>query len=264
MGLLTNNGYAYAPTWLKTKSGKLWTRVNGTVFYATEWVEGHTLGQNVGDMFELGVALARLHHLSRQFAKVPCPRGWLTNLKVQDTLFRRQLPHLQAKKTSQGKWFEKQGDTCRILANEAWGILGQPHVAATFRHEMNRSAWIHGDITRFNVIISGAMVKLIDWDRLRPGFPLMELVKAISNTADFSPSEIEAILQGYASVRPFFGEQRQIIRALFRLPGEAWVVGNQVAHGKTAGGFQVLAHTWSSRLQAIRWLDEWAQQGPPL
>lgn len=259
--MLRNHGYKVAPNWMNTRLGKPWLRKNGRLFYVTEWVHGRPLGHSEEDLCALGTTLARLHNISQKFIRTTVPLRSVKVSRHQNARFRRMLPIIQSRQSPHGKWYTVHGQTCKNLADETWAILRSPDVAPVLRHALMHPSWIHGDVTRMNVIVSNSRARLIDWDRIRPGFALLELVKALANTTGFSCSEMKTFLQGYESKRPLASGERHIVRALFRLPREAWTVGKRIAAGRSASGSDVLFDTWEVRLQAIHWLDRWAQDG---
>jgi Ser/Thr protein kinase RdoA (MazF antagonist) len=128
--------------------------------------------------------------------------------------------------------------------------------------EINHPGLIHGDVTIPNIIINASGMFLIDWDGLRIGSTYNEIAKALSNTTYFNTRHISALLRGYEKIKPLIPAERLLISALFRLPREAWREAKGIALNRGQRDFRVLEQTWDERMNAIRWLDEWARQLP--
>lgn len=254
---LQRHNYRYAPTWLVTKAHRPWVRKGQTLFYATEWVEGNVISQRDEELMGLGAALAQLHSISRRINTKRPPLRNVQSLQDQARRFRRSLPILETRTDEIGRWFQANGQTCKRLSEEAWEILKRARVASVLRRKLKEAEWIHGDVTRLNVIASDKGIKLIDWDGMREGCALLELAKALANTTNFSPSSMQSVLRGYETHLPLCAEEKQIIQAFFRLPREAWIVAHKLSAHRSKPGFTLLANTWSSRLEAIAWLDKW-------
>jgi Ser/Thr protein kinase RdoA (MazF antagonist) len=101
-------------------------------------------------------------------------------------------------------------------------------------------------------------VLLIDWDQARPGSACLELVTALTNTTNFTPSRMAAFLQGYESVRPFTRPERRLVSALYRFPREAWHLCDQTRRGRGEPLAAILNSSWDSRISAVQWMEEWA------
>jgi Ser/Thr protein kinase RdoA (MazF antagonist) len=254
--------YPNLAKWLITNSGKYYVIKNGRQYYMTEWIKGHGLQNDVHEYEALGTALANLHTICKNdhssmssFTKVQ-----IKLYKIQERLFRHQLKVIRGKKTSNKKWFKKHGDRCNELADEAWRIIRTSEVKHIVSEEINQPALIHGDVTHPNIIINSKGLYLIDWDWLRMGSTYNEIVKTLANTTYYNPVLINAFLRGYEAIKPLKSAERLLISALFRLPREAWGEARNIALGRGHRSFRVLKETWDQRLNAIRWMDEWARQ----
>ncbi|MCP3774931.1 phosphotransferase [Paenibacillus sp. MZ04-78.2] len=255
---LQKAGYPHLPKWLRTSSGRYWTFYQGKPYYMTEWIKGRGLQNDAQDYDNLGKALAGLHSVC-QSSRLPMSRFTLKEvgaLKRRDALFRRQLVRLDRRL---GRWFRKHGAECIALADEAWKIMETPEIQRLLQKEHEPPALIHGDVTVPNVIIRPDGLFLIDWDRVRRGSIYLEIARTLLNTALFEPLYMEAMLRGYEQLKPLLPEERLLISAFFRLPGEAWLSANRIAFGRSRYVDRVLTKTWGRRLNAVGWMDRWAR-----
>jgi Ser/Thr protein kinase RdoA (MazF antagonist) len=263
---LKNRRYPNVVNWLTTHSGRYYVYKNGSPYYMTDWIEGRSLQNNVEDYEALGRAVANLHTICKDYlssmSSFTIKRIKL--FKLQDHLFRLRLKVIKRKKTLANKWFQEHGDRCSALAKEAWQILRTPKVKEIMSEENKHPALIHGDVTFPNIIINSNGLFLIDWDNLRMGSTYNEIAKTLSNTTCFNPIHIDALLRGYEAIKPLNWAERLLISALFRLPREAWREARNITFGRSNRGFPVLEQSWNERLNAIRWLDEWARHLPPV
>lgn len=122
-----------------------------------------------------------------------------------------------------------------------------------------KASYIHGDVTRPNVLVNDTGVYLVDWEFTHRGSFYYEIAKTLNNIANFSITHIHALLTGYERIRPFHPEERLIIASLFRLPREAWVTGRQIQMGRSSDVFARLKESWLRRIEAIQWIDLWAE-----
>ena len=257
---LTASKYPYTPRWLKTRTGRYSVNFRGKAYYMTEWIKGRKI-DDVHDYESLGKALAHLHKL-RKVQQPPTASYTLQRIKEfkrEGHLFRVQLKNVQRKKTTPTKWFDKYGESCVHLTNDAWRIIDDPRVKRILVKERRHPALIHGDVTIPNIVIHSRGLVLIDWDCLRTGSKYYEVAKTLSNTTYYKPVLMDAFLHGYESISPLKSSERLLISALFRLPREAWHVARRIGSGRTHKGLTLLGETWHDRLNAIRHLDEWAK-----
>ncbi|TJY43967.1 aminoglycoside phosphotransferase family protein [Cohnella pontilimi] len=255
---LEKSKYPHMPLWRTTTSGRYWLSSGDTVFYMTEWVKGRILSRKPAEFEELGNALARLHGLGRSMSGHRYTRRHKHLLRAKERRFRTQLSKLSKQNSPGGQWFAAHGSECNALAHEAWSLLRRPEASLAMDQEREEPSLIHGDVTIPNIIVTAAGIKLIDWDTLRVGSRYMELVKALSNVTGFNPELMAALLRGYEEIRPLNLGERLTIAGLFRLPREAWYSAEALANGRKHSAFEPLRQTWPDRLEAVRWLDEWA------
>ncbi|SDN58782.1 Phosphotransferase enzyme family protein [Paenibacillus sp. yr247] len=256
--------YPNFPNWLTTSSGTYYVNKYGRHYYMAEWIRGRGMQDDVQDYEALGRALANLHtickdHLSSRSMSYFTKRQ-INLFKLEDRLYRLRLPNIQKKKTIAKRWFEKHGERCRALADEAWDMLGTSEVKKILSKEKNHPALIHGDVTIPNIVVNPNGLFLIDWDSLRMGSTYYEIAKTLSNTTFYKPVQISALLRGYEEINPLKSAERLLISALFRLPREAWCEVRNIILGRSQRGFHVLEQTWDERLNAIQILDEWARK----
>jgi Ser/Thr protein kinase RdoA (MazF antagonist) len=255
--------YPNIANWLTTKSKQYFVNKNGRKYYMTEWIEGRSLQNDVQDYESLGKALANLHTSCKD--SLPSMSSFTKKqigvFEFQGRLFRLRLRNIQGGKTTAKRWFQKHGGHCSALTNEAWSIIVTPEVKQIISEEIKHPALIHGDVTLPNIIINSSGLFLIDWDCLRMGSIYNEIAKTLSNTTCYNPVYIHALLRGYEEIKSLNSAERLLISALFRLPREAWGVARNIVLGRGPRGFRVLEQTWDERLNAIRWLDEWARLG---
>jgi Ser/Thr protein kinase RdoA (MazF antagonist) len=263
---LKDCGYSNFPNWLTTDSGRHFVNKNGRSYYMTEWIEGRRLQNDVQDYEALGRAMANLHSICKEYLSSMSSdtKRKIKLFKSQDRLFRLRLKDIRAKQTVAKRWFQKHGVRCSALAKEAWNIIDTPELKQIISEEINHPALIHGDVTFPNIIINSSGLFLIDWDCLRMGSIYNEIAKTLLNTTCYNPVQINALLQGYEEIKPLNSAERLLISALFRLPREAWYEARNITLGRGNRGFRLLEQTWDERLNAIRWLDEWARQLPPI
>jgi CotS family spore coat protein len=264
---LKESGYPHSPNWLTTSSGRYWVSHNGRPYYMTEWLEGRNLQiDNEQDYTTLGRALANLHTICKDSlpSMSPYTQRQIHFFKVQDRLFQRRLTGIRKHTTITGKWFRKHGDKCKKLAREAWEIVDTSKVKRIIRREVKHPALIHGDVTSPNIIIHSKGLYLIDWDCLRMDSTYNEIAKTLLNTTSYNLSKIQVFLRGYEEIKPLKPAERLLVSALFRLPREAWYVARNVVFGKGQRVFRTLEQTWEERMNAIRWMDEWARQSSPV
>lgn len=259
---LKTTKYPYAPKWRKTKGGKYSVNWHMNPYYITEWVTGRSIVKDVQDYESLGRALARLHSI-RKVHHTPTPpytQQRINSFKLQSHYFRKHLISVQRKSTSSSRWFEKNGERCVQLANDAWSMLHDPQVKHILIRERRHPTLTHGDVTIPNIVIHARGLVLIDWDSLRPGSMYYEIAKTLSNTTHYKPYLIDAFLQGYEATRPLRTPERLLISALFRLPREAWSAARKVNSGRNPRDLTLLAESWNDRMHAIYHLDEWARK----
>jgi Ser/Thr protein kinase RdoA (MazF antagonist) len=252
--------------WLTTNFGQYYVIKNGRPYYMTEWIEGRRMKYDVQEYEALGRALANLHSICKdcRSSRFSFIKRQIKLFKYEDRLFQLRLTSIQKKKTFAKRWFQKHGDQCGELANEAWKIIGTPEVKRIISKERKHPAFIHGDVTIPNIVFNSSGMFLIDWDCLRMGSTYNEIAKTLSNTTYYNPVHIDALLRGYNIIKPLNSAERLLISALFRLPREAWSEAKKIVLNRSHRGFRVLEQTWNDRLNAIRWLDEWARQLPPV
>lgn len=258
---LKSANYPYAPQWRRA-GGRYSVVWHGKSYYITEWITGRGIMKDVQDYESLGRALARLHSI-RGVQHTPAPlytQQRLNTFKLHSHRFHHHLITVQKKKSSSSKWFEKHGDSCVHLTNEAWAILNDPQVKHIISRERRHPTLTHGDVTIPNIVIHPRGLVLIDWDCLRPGSMYYEIAKTLANTTHYKPFLIDAFLQGYEANRPLRSSERLLISALFRLPREAWNAASKIAVGRSPRGLSLLVETWNDRLNAIHHLDDWARR----
>jgi Ser/Thr protein kinase RdoA (MazF antagonist) len=264
---LKKYSYPNCANWLTTKSGQYFVNKNGSPYYMTEWIKGRSLQNDVLDYEALGKALANLHILCKDDERPSLSfftKKQIKIFEIQDRLFRLRLKGIRQRKSVAKRWFKNHGDQCINLANEAWDIIKTSEVKRVLSKERNHPALIHGDVTTPNIVINSSGLYLIDWDCLRMGSIYNEIAKTLSNTTYYKPVHIDALLRSYEKIKPLHSAERLLISALYRLPREAWGVARNIAFGKGLRDFHLLKQTWDERLGAIRWLDEWARQLPPV
>lgn len=264
---LNENHYRYMPHFLYTDKGRPYAGVNGHVFYVTDWVEGRTLPDTPSALYALGMALASLHSCT-----VP-----LRERMEESALVRRIRRYKTSAATARGwdwspadgdiekrQWLWEHQQTFHDMAEEAWSWLDGAEGREVSEIEKLTPPLVHGDITRFNVLVTGRSdLRLIDWDGLALGSAWVELANALSNTALFKPTLMEALLSGYTRIRSISQSERTVVAALFRLPREAWYARRTIG-GSTHWNDElltVLQTTWTDRLAAVRWMDQWAGTG---
>jgi Ser/Thr protein kinase RdoA (MazF antagonist) len=264
---LKEGAFPHSPSWLTTSTGRFWVSQNGRPYYMTEWLEGRNLQiDNEEDYTILGRALANLHTVCKDSlpSMSPFTQKQIKHFQKKARLFRNNLPGIRNNRTMMGKWFLQNGDRCHQLAEEAWKIVDKSRVKRIIRREIRHPALIHGDVTTPNVIIHAKGLFLIDWDSLRMDSTYYEIAKTLLNTTAFNLSRMHAFLHGYEEIKPFKSAERLLISALFRLPREAWYAAQYAQDAKGKRVFLVLEQTWEDRMNAIRWMDEWARQSPPV
>ncbi|WP_274361771.1 phosphotransferase [Paenibacillus thermotolerans] len=258
---LQRKGYPNMPDWLRTRSGKLWVDYGGTIFYMTEWIKGRPLADDEGDYEKLGRALGRLHSICRRrlSEKSRYTRRQIEKLQGQEKQFLAVLAKIRKQKTSSGRWFKENGERCKELAKQAWDIVKRPEVREIIEHEASRPSLIHGDVTIPNVLIDDERLVLIDWDTLRVDSAYYDISKALSNVTHCMPAFMAALLRGYESEKPLKPAERLLISALFRLPREAWYSAKKKLQGQGDSLFRIVSDSWEQRMEAVRWLDDWAR-----
>ncbi|GIP39121.1 hypothetical protein J31TS4_24010 [Paenibacillus sp. J31TS4] len=262
MRLLKRKGYRHMPRWVRTTSGKRWTRVGGRLYYATEWIDGQRLG-GPEDYYRLGRALAKLHRRTRgrTGSRGTLAAKAIADLRKQHLRFARELASVSARSTPAGRWFRQHGMRCLAVSRRAWSRLGQADIRAELLREQRSPSLIHGDITSFNVLLTQQQLYLIDWEMAKPKSAYVELVKALTNTTGFSIPEMASLLRGYESIRPLRKSQRRLIAALYSVPREGFLAAAAARHSSSPEVFRIFRSTWNSRLAANKWMNRWARQG---
>lgn len=257
--IIKESDYRYMPKWMKTNSGEYYLEHNGKLFYIMEWVDGHPLTRP-DDYRTLGKAVAILHSTANQ--KITNKQNYtklqIKLLEQQDKQFRNNIRELSRYDHNIRRWFRNHKDDYLDLADEAWEILEDSGIRKLLRSEREQPAFIHGDITSPNVVISKEDLYIIDWDRIRVDSIYMELAKTITNTTNFNPVNIDAFFKGYEKKKPLSGSEKKLIHALTRLPREAWIVLQNPRSKKSAKLLQVLDESWSARLEAVKWMKGWS------
>lgn len=252
-------GYRFMPRWLLTKHRTGYVTVNDLLYYAVEWLEGNSLSGNQADMTALGRTLAELHairvnHGRDRHASNPVPgptHQLIRKLQTKARQFRRQWPEIATEDSPRGVWFRNHGRACDQLTHAAWQTLNRLDVQRVLRRESRHPRYVHGDVTRPNIVVHQRTPYLIDWDRLHVGSTYMELAKAMANVTNLDATLILHLLDGYESVRPLQPGERALISALFHFPQEAWFVAGGSADSSLSL-LDTLARTWDSRVVAVK------------
>ncbi|GAA4720364.1 phosphotransferase [Brevibacillus fulvus] len=260
MKKLQKAGFAKLPHWRETPSKQRWVEVEGRLFYLTDWIEGQPFVADEHHYFLLGQTLAELHLISRTFTPSvkPVPIAKWKKLHNSYREFRLHLPKVSKQTSEVGRWFTQHGPHCLTLSAQGWSTIQLPRIQRLLQAEMARPSFIHGDVTTPNLISTSSGLYLIDWDFAGIGSAYLELVQALTNTADFNIPFLDAILAGYTEVLPLRPDEKLLISALFKLPREAWSVCIRTARKLPPRAFQPLRQTWQNRLKAINWVEEWA------
>jgi Ser/Thr protein kinase RdoA (MazF antagonist) len=262
IGKLQLSGYPNMPRWSRTSAGSYYVFRNRRPYYVTEWIRGRVMNFDEHDYELLGAAIARLHTIcSDKLSPMPLHTQQQINiLRSQEHGFRQRL---SGKNHPMGRWFEDHANDCFVLSNEAWNIFNLPEVLQVIMEEGQHPALVHGDITYPNVMIVANRLVLIDWDGLRKDSTYNEITKTLLNVTHYNPILMGALLRGYESVKPLTPPERMLISGLYRLPREAWAcLRNNTFFTRGKETFRIMAITWQERLNAIRWIDEWARQVP--
>ncbi|OPA78742.1 spore coat protein [Paenibacillus selenitireducens] len=262
--LLMNNGYSYMPQWLYADSGKLWIVDKGRPFYITEWIHGRGLVES-GDFEKLGRAIATLHTTSNDLLHTKKANSFTLKQirlrKIEDRLFHRRMERAVQNNGKYRRWYKKHGKACKRLSDQLWTDMKDPEIVDLLNQEYTRPALIHGDITSTNVIVSDdGRLFIIDWDRVKIDSIYVDLARALVNTTQFNPEFIRSSLKGYEEIKPLHRAERRLITALYRLPREAWIAARFPGRKRSGQLLDMMDTTWSSRLEAIKLLDEWAHQ----
>jgi Ser/Thr protein kinase RdoA (MazF antagonist) len=259
---LRRSGYHDAPEIVLNQYGKWITHLNKKQYYAVEWVPGQPMHSASPRTYSLGQCLANLH-------QAPCSGEYQMNHK-RDPLddwtqkVRRSSLYLRRSGRQTGSaaaWFKQHGEECNRMGQQALKILNSPGVRQAFAEGYQTPSWLHGDVTCPNVIQQDdETVRLIDWELLCVGHPLYELTKALANTTHFERKAMTSLLAGYTSIRSLSQPERDVLRAWFRFPREAWDASRKIAQGESPTVFDILRDTWVQRKRAIRMIDDWAAQ----
>jgi Ser/Thr protein kinase RdoA (MazF antagonist) len=260
--LLMDSGYTYMPKWLSTSSGAIWILNQESPFYIAEWIKGRNL-ETAEDYEKLGRALAALHTTcnalpaGKSSATLKQIRLW----QFQDRLFRKRMARAIKSKDRFYGWYKKYGKACNRLSDRAWADFRKPTIVNLLKKEKEHPALIHRDITSFNVIISDdGQLFIIDWDRVNVGSIYVDLATALMNTTQFNPEFIQSLLTGYEELKPLSRSERRLVTTVYGIPREAWHgtrFPNRTRSGKMLG---ILDQSWLLRLQAMEFMDEWANQ----
>jgi homoserine kinase type II len=75
---------------------------------------------------------------------------------------------------------------------------------------------VHGDYHDGNVFFSGGEVSaVIDWERCRPWWPAMEVVRCLALSFDLEPARCRALVDAYGELRPATVEQLDAAAAVY-------------------------------------------------
>ncbi|MFX4301945.1 aminoglycoside phosphotransferase family protein [Alicyclobacillus tolerans] len=256
---IQNLGYPHMAKLIQQPDGKLYTRYANQIFYVSEWVAGKQLTGHPFDCHLLGEALGKLHRLPTPERRLSCKNTLLKLRKLQAKFIDQNLPYVQSTRSDIQIWFQQHASILKKLSSETFSILDKRSLSNELDFSLSHPTWIHGDVTKPNTIRREADICLIDWEQTKIDWSLLELVKALANTTNFSPTLLISMLNGYEQEHPLNMSQKQIIAALFRLPREAWFVASQLKKiQSTSQSFSILKQSWESRLKAIKILDDWA------
>ena len=170
---LYGSGFRHMPVWLKSRSGKRWTRIDRQLYYVSEWIDGIKLDELSDPVRQtaafrlLGRVMAELHRQARNgpSATTSCILQDIRTFRGKHRIFTRDRVIAEKLGTSEAAWFKSEGKLCQELADKAFRSLRKPDVARKLREE--RPCFIHGDITLPNIIWNDERLYLIDWDRAR-------------------------------------------------------------------------------------------------
>lgn len=260
--ILKEHKYPHLPKWPRTKSGRYWVQSKGRPYYLMEWIEGTRLS-GLDDYVKLGHALALLHTTAghKLTAKQADTLMEINEMKKQDRQFRRRhLRRISMFKHRHRKWLREHMEQCFQLSDGAWAMMNEPEIRALLAAEPDHPCIVHGDITSPNVVLSRDQLYIIDWDRVKVGSIYIELAKAIMNTSNLNPVCMEAILRGYEEKKPLLPAERRLVYALSRLPREVWHCTHLPRQSNTRTLLDILEKTWPYRLEAVQWLETWANQ----
>jgi Ser/Thr protein kinase RdoA (MazF antagonist) len=262
---LKKSHYPHISRFLTTKKGNYYVQTDNKSYYMMEWVKGQPIQNDVEHYEKLGRALAKLHTSckDRDHSVSSFTKRHIKFFENESHLFRSRLKLIQKMKAKSSIWFKDHGKQCIGLANEAWEIIKKPEVQRVLSKEKRRSGLIHGDVTIPNILVHSSELFLIDWDSLRKGSAYYEMAKTLSNTTQYKPELIYALLRGYEKIKHLSQGERLLISALFRLPREAWKESRNVAYGRKQRGLDILKGSWNDRLDCIMKLDQWAHSSHP-
>jgi Ser/Thr protein kinase RdoA (MazF antagonist) len=260
---LKKSGYRRMPKVLSNQSGQYWSECGKRLIYLTEWVDGPPVSLHSSDLMLLGRALAELHTVPVPVEKSRSSQ-MLTRMKqLENDFYQRNLPSVLSQHSPSQRWFQSHVGEIRELSESAWTALGREEIAPILEQSLQQGSYLHGDVTRPNVLRRRRDVCLIDWEQVKIGCPWLELVKAMANTTEFESRSLLALLRGYERIRPLSPAERRIVAALFHFPREAWLAALQIgSQRKNLATFQVLESTWEQRLEAVRAVDDWSQTVP--
>lgn len=179
--------------------------------------------------------------------------------QLENDFYQRNLPSILSLHSPSQRWFQSHVEEIRKLSESAWTDLGSEEMAPVVEKSLQQGRYLHGDVTRPNVLRRRRDVCLIDWEQLKIGCPWLELVKAMANTTEFESRPLLALLRGYERIRPLSCAERRMVAALFHFPREAWLAAGQICSlRKNLSTFQVLESTWEQRLAAVRVVEDWS------
>lgn len=187
----------------------------------TSWIDGAPIGDGdtalgadgVALHHEIGALLARLHLLSDvwvpppSFTRPPWDRAALSG---PDPAWGRYWENASLKEAERDLIFAARDAADAILRNEAF-----------------ETGLIHADALRENVFRTDEGLTLIDFDDSGVGFRLYDVATALSQSLDDArlPEFAEALVAGYASVRPLHGAQHLAMFLMLRtFSSLGWVI----------------------------------------
>jgi CotS family spore coat protein len=207
---------------LVSVEGKTSVDSGGGYYVLYPWVEGdHPAYASPGMIARLTELLARFHEGSRGY--VPCG-GSITDWRLDwDQVYRRLAAQLDRSAREAAAVGDPFGSLLLaqlpwLRERTAWVLdrLPDSPVGRLAEEARQDPLLCHGDYSRDNVLVSpGGALTIIDLDTVCVSMPAWDISRLITwanhDQQAWSTARMEAILQAYASVRPFSAAERDLL-----------------------------------------------------
>lgn len=244
------------PDWILTEHRDPYIRRQGKLYYMVTFEEGCNFSPTPANFYALGQTLRLLHQSTQTLCKMSASSLLKFRLKRLNEMKKTLDLHINRQMDDEmEEWWQAHRAYCYTSLSVAKQELTE---AIQQNQTIPFCSWVHGDVTSLNVIMDGQKAKLIDWERVGPGFSCEELAKTAANTCLFETKYIASLWEGYDFWQQSKAEQK-VFSASFRIPREVVYLQELIRKGRRKQAkelFSILRTTWDHRVRSVLWIEE--------